>query len=160
MCRMNPNNMHVTSGVCQVRHDTYKYISTRHAETYRGMRHSNSRCVMTFSYICMWMNESHQTKWVMWHMNRVTYEMGHVTYEWVMSHMNVTSGLYQVRRDTCEYISMRHTETYRGMRHTDAYMGWLRSVGSIKLYVSFAECCLFYRALLQNRLIILRSLLI
>jgi len=27
------------------------------------------------------------------------------------------------------------------------YMGWLRSVGSIKLYVSFAEYRLFYRAL-------------
>jgi len=27
-------------------------------------------------------------------------------------------------------------------------MGWLRLVGSLKLYVSFAEYCLFYRALL------------
>ena len=39
-------------------------------------------------------------------------------------------------------------------------MGWLRSVGSIKLQVSFAEYRLFYRALLQKRPIILRSLLI
>jgi len=39
-------------------------------------------------------------------------------------------------------------------------MGWLRSVGSFKLYVSFAEYRLFYRALLQTRLMILRSLLI
>jgi len=39
-------------------------------------------------------------------------------------------------------------------------MGWLRLVGSIKLYVSFAEYCLFYRALLQKRPIIVRSLLI
>ena len=30
-------------------------------------------------------------------------------------------------------------------------MGWLRSVGSIKFYVSFAEYSLFYRALLQKR---------
>ena len=30
-------------------------------------------------------------------------------------------------------------------------MGWLRSVGSLKLYVSFAEYSLFYRALLQKR---------
>ena len=29
-------------------------------------------------------------------------------------------------------------------------MGWLRSVGSLKLYVSFAEYSLFYRALLQK----------
>ena len=39
-------------------------------------------------------------------------------------------------------------------------VGWLRLVGSCKLQVSFAECSLFYRALLQKRPIILRSLLI
>jgi len=39
-------------------------------------------------------------------------------------------------------------------------MGWLRWVGSLKLYVSFAECSLFYRALLQKRQVIFRSLLI
>jgi len=33
-------------------------------------------------------------------------------------------------------------------------MGWLRSVGLIKLYVSFAEYCLFCRALLQKRPIV------
>ena len=40
------------------------------------------------------------------------------------------------------------------------YMGWLRLVGSLKLHVSFAEYCLFHRALLQKRPITLRSLLI
>jgi len=39
-------------------------------------------------------------------------------------------------------------------------MGWLRLVGSLNWYVSFAEYSLFYRALLQKRPIILRSLLI
>jgi len=39
-------------------------------------------------------------------------------------------------------------------------MGWLRSVGSLKLQVSFAENCLFFRALLHKRPILLRSLLI
>jgi len=39
-------------------------------------------------------------------------------------------------------------------------MGWPRLVGSLKLQVSFAEYSLFYRALLQKRPIILRSLLI
>jgi len=38
-------------------------------------------------------------------------------------------------------------------------MGWLRSVGSIKLQVSFAEYRLFYRPLLQKRPIILSILL-
>ena len=40
------------------------------------------------------------------------------------------------------------------------HMGWLRLVGSIKLWVSFAEYHLFYRAFLQKRPIILRSLLV
>ena len=39
-------------------------------------------------------------------------------------------------------------------------MGWLQLVGSLKLPVSFAEYSLFYRALLQKRPIILRSLLL
>jgi len=39
-------------------------------------------------------------------------------------------------------------------------MEWLRLVGSLKLQVSFAECRLFYMALLQKRPIILRSLVI
>jgi len=39
-------------------------------------------------------------------------------------------------------------------------MDWLRLVGFLKLLVSFAEYGLFYRALLQKRPIILRSLLI
>ena len=39
-------------------------------------------------------------------------------------------------------------------------MGWLRLVGSLQLYDSFAEYRLFYRALLQKRPMILRSLLI
>ena len=34
-------------------------------------------------------------------------------------------------------------------------MGWLRLVGSLKSYVSFAEYSLFYRALLQKRPIML-----
>jgi len=38
-------------------------------------------------------------------------------------------------------------------------MGWLRLVGSLKLQVSFAQYRLFYRALLQKRPVILRSLL-
>jgi len=39
-------------------------------------------------------------------------------------------------------------------------MGWLLLVGSFKFDVSFSEYSLFYRALLQKRPVILRSLLI
>jgi len=44
--------------------------------------------------------------------------------------------------------------------HAVLYVGWLRLVGSFKLQVFFAEYSVFYRALLQKRPIILRSLLI
>ena len=40
------------------------------------------------------------------------------------------------------------------------HMGWLRLVGSLKVQVSFAEFRLLYRALLQKRPIVLRSLLL
>jgi len=40
------------------------------------------------------------------------------------------------------------------------HVGWLRLVASLELQVSFAECSLCYRADLQKRPIILRSLLI
>jgi len=43
---------------------------------------------------------------------------------------------------------------------TEDGMGWLRLVGSLKLYVSSAEYRLFCRALLQKRPVILRSLLV
>jgi len=48
----------------------------------------------------------------------------------------------------------------RGCHYGVADMGWLRWVDSLKLQVSFAEYSLFYRALLQKKPIILRSLLI
>ena len=46
------------------------------------------------------------------------------------------------------------------MKSVIHYMGWLRLVGSLQFQVSFAKYRLFYRALLQKRHIILRSLLI
>ena len=65
-------------------------------------------------------------------------------------------------------LFLPHTHTHEHMELVVAEepvgdcntMGWLRWVGSIKLQVSFAEYHLFYRALLQKRPIILRSLLI
>jgi len=70
--------------------------------------------------------------------------------------------LYYKNTRICTFI---HTDppTYTLRTHTcffvEHHMGWLRSVGSIKLHVSFAEYLLFYRALLQKRPIILSILL-
>ena len=58
--------------------------------------------------------------------------------------------------DMCNIqTSISPSSTYR-----EFGMGWLQSVASTKFEVSFAEYRLFYRALLQKRPIILRSLLV
>ena len=118
-----------------------------------------------------WM--SHVThEWVMSHMNEFCHVwMSHVTHEWVMSHMNVfwefgvlhifiwyrcvCSCMY-VFIYICKYMTPHpriDSITRCNTSNTDA-MGWLRLVGSLKLYVSFAEYRVFYRALLQNKPII------
>jgi len=57
----------------------------------------------------------------------------------------------QICFDTCMCVYIQ--------KQSQEHMGWLRLAGSLRLQVSFAECSLFYRALLQKRPIILRSLL-
>jgi len=66
---------------------------------------------------------------------------------------------------THEHVLSRHGHSWIYVSHhvTRGYvwhMRWLRIVGSLQLYFSFAEYSLFYRALLQKRPILLRSLLI
>ena len=56
---------------------------------------------------------------------------------------------------TCQYGTSRST-----IDKYERSMGWLRLVGSFKLQVSSAEHSLFFKALLQMRPMILRSLLI
>ena len=57
------------------------------------------------------------------------------------------------------YIDVCVSMTCLLMYRQCSYGGWLQSVGSIKLQVSFAEYRLFYSALLQKRPIILSILL-
>ena len=74
------------------------------------------------------------------------------TYGWVMTSNARVISMWLCGHDSsiCS-IRTSHSE------HMD--VGWLRLVGSLKSLVSFAEYCLFYRALLQKRPVILRSLL-
>jgi len=60
------------------------------------------------------------------------------------------------RTNTHTYYIYVYTKTWI---YTHLTMGWLRSVGSIKLQVCFAQYCLFYRSILQKRPIILSILL-
>ena len=57
------------------------------------------------------------------------------------------------------FFQLMFCSEFRMLSRSSA-MRWLRLVGSLKSWVSFAEYCLFYWALLQKRPIILRSLLI
>jgi len=67
-----------------------------------------------------------------------------------------------------EYAKRSRSRTLRNMYQSQcirnltgkSVYGWLRLVGSFKLYISLAEYPLFYRALLQKRPMILRSLLV
>jgi len=93
-------------------------------------------CDMTHSYVCV--------TWLIHVVTRLTC-MFDMTHSWV-----------------CQNSFGCHDSFVRvvwlGSNRCD--MGWLRLVDSLKLHVSFAEYRLFYRALLQKRHIILRSLLI
>ena len=83
----------------------------------------------------------------------------------------VSIGLVNTSQLTCEYVSFgmwirliwhvntSHLTCVQWDSITTPTMGWLQCAGSIKLYVSFAEYCLFCRALLQKRRIILSILL-
>jgi len=57
----------------------------------------------------------------------------------------------------CECVFGSYIYTYIIHTHTsfkaNSHMGWLRLVGSLEWYVSFAEYSLFYMALLQKSLI-------
>ena len=66
-----------------------------------------------------------------------------------------------VLRCIAMYVSRRHTISRKWACSFSLAggMGWQRWVGSKNLYISFAEYCLFYRALLQKRSIILSILL-
>jgi len=78
------------------------------------------------------------------------------TYRYVYSYTSVCT-----RKHTCLHLHTPLRYVFiRTPLKTKICMGWLRLVGSLKLQASFAEYCLFYRALLQKRPIILRSLLI
>ena len=74
------------------------------------------------------------------------------------SHISLAKETYMsLKRDL--YLRQKSLYIYV-KRDPCIYMGWLRLVGSLKLYVSLENIGLFCRALLQKRPIILRSLLI
>jgi len=75
--------------------------------------------------------------------------------QWVAVHSR--GCMYATCVNTSWHMWMRHVmyEWVMSLSLSRVFgMGWLRSVGSIKLQVSFAEYRLFYRALLQKRRII------
>jgi len=77
----------------------------------------------------------------------------------------VSNYMYAIEAES-DRISLQHYKIFKAVsifcvKHRfTTYMGWLRLVGSFKLWISFAEYSLFYRALLLKRPIISRSLLI
>jgi len=97
-----------------------------------------------------WYTSWHTYEWAL--IRHGTHVNGHT---WVMAHIWMGT---HASWHTCERAHMSYGTHMNGPPNLST-MGWLRLVGSLKLQVSFAEYSLFYRALLQKRPIILRSLL-
>jgi len=74
----------------------------------------------------------------------------------VLCKLQLIADVEDVQNQANLYISLCNNKFFK----SQLAMRWLRLVGSLKLWVSFAEYRLFYRALLWKRPIILRSLLI
>ena len=78
-----------------------------------------------------------------------------------MSHCGISHNTPRTPPPQCDIrATLRVGQSSLGVVRVVQSMGWLRLVGSLKKQVSFAKYRLFYRALLQKRPIILRSLLI
>ena len=110
-------------------------------------------CTYTYIYVCMWMYACIYT-YIYTHRCIHVYICIHIfTYMFRYIH------IYKYGIFINTLYSSSEIDPGIPFLHTYIHMGWLRSVGSIKLYVSFAEYCLFCRALLQKRPIILSILL-
>jgi len=84
----------------------------------------------------------------------------HVT--WLFHTCGMTHSYVCSAAEQCLDVRTQHAEFARRPNSCGGGddMGWLRSVSFLKLQVSYAEYSLFYRALLQKRPMISRSLLI
>jgi len=114
------------------------YVSNRYASR-QNIKYSSSRLNIkhSMSHLCHLM--SHPS------LNGI-YLMSHLYHS--QSHLNH------------QHYSMSHLDITHLTSHQISPMGWLPLVGSLKLYVSFAEYHLFYRSLLRKKPTILRSLLV
>jgi len=103
------------------------------------------------------MNESCHVRICIW-MSRLWMSHGTSTSTQGLSHHLSSMSTQWHSRPFCEVMTMS-SRTPSLLKWQVIPMGWLRSVRSIKLQVSFAEYRLFYMALLQKRPIILSILL-
>ena len=105
----------------------------------------NSLICSSCSWVCVRVNLYHVT-----HVNALTTDSSQICDIQLINMWQVTHWYVLLVREcvcACQLVLTTHNRQL-----TD--MWWLRIVGSIKSQVSFAEYCLFYRALLQKRHII------
>jgi len=134
-----------------------KYILCHHTQMQdiRGNTHARNMCVYRYVIMCMYeyVNKRLHPVSIVYD----THTLPLLVSAWCKSNTHTRNLSIREYLYMCiyEYVHIRlHTV------RTPYDMGWLRLVGSLKLYVSFAEYHLFYRAFLRKRPIILRSLLI
>jgi len=81
-------------------------------------------------------------------------------YMYIYTYLDIVKFMRNLHVNINSYLSFTYTQELGLKACTDASTGWLRLVGSLKLYVSLESVGLFCRALLQQRPIISRSLLV
>ena len=98
--------------------------------------------------------------WLICHRDSYVYIYESDTYVYIYESDIYVSDSYVYLSHTCEWVTMTlMSDSYVSDSYVYPHMGWLRSVGSIKSQVSFAEYSLFCRALLQKRPLIWSILL-
>jgi len=121
---------------------TYTHLSVSHTrmnDSYRTFAHYVTWPIHSCAFVCTHLIVSHTHSNDAW--RRFTLTNGSRTY--MCTHMNHSY-------HTFTHTNVLHTRVCAHMNescHTVS-MGWLRLVGSLKLYVSSAEYRLFYKALL------------
>jgi len=151
-------------------HDSFEWDMTHSNGTYIihaghdslfiwNKTHSNETCILHVGHDSFTRDTTHSYGTCIIHMGHDSCICIQV---YTNIHINVCIYIYVC---ICTYvyicIMLIITYIYEGIYMcTYTRMGWLRLVGSLKLYVSFEKYSLFYRALLQKRHVLLRSLLI
>ena len=131
------------------------WVSVTHSVTL----HSDMRLIWgcTALFVIIGLFCKYRLLWRVSFANIVSYQECIHTWQ---SSSNEGANIRECHTGTCFIQWLNINKPHMSECHKEWANSLLRFLGSLKLHVSVAEYCLFYRALLQKRRVILRSLLI